>query len=102
MHWTLKDVQGLTISQYNWIIEEIKRQKKRELAKALKEKDIHQPDIIADLLAYLDIYQMDDTLWKYINLPDALKVIRSIRNFISLLKNTNTINIAVEKASKSR
>lgn len=78
-----------------------KRQKKRDLAKKLKENNIEQADIIADLLVFLDIYEMNDVLWEYLKIPDALKVIRSIRNFISLLKNTNTINIAVEKATKT-
>lgn len=78
-----------------------KRQKKRELVKVLKEKNIDKADILADLLVYLDIFQMNDDLWEYLKIPDALKVIRSIRNFISLLKNTNTINIAVEKATKT-
>ncbi len=78
-----------------------KRQKKRDLAKTLKENNIEQADIIADLLVFLDIYKMNDVLWKYLKIPDALKVIRSIRNFSSLLKNTNTINIAVEKATKT-
>ncbi len=78
-----------------------KRQKKRELVNALKEKNIEQADIVADLLTYLDVFQMNNALWNYLKIPDAVKVIRSVRNFISLLKNTNTINIAVEKATKT-
>ncbi len=78
-----------------------KRQKKRELVKTLKEREIRQAEIVADLLIYLDIYKIDDTIWKFLKIPDALKVMRSVRNFISLLKNTNTINIAVEKATKT-
>jgi PAS domain S-box-containing protein len=78
-----------------------KRQKKRELTKIFKEKQVDQPEIVADLLVYLDIFQISDVLWEYLKLPDALKVIRSIRNFTSLLKNSRTINIAVEKATKT-
>jgi two-component system NtrC family sensor kinase len=78
-----------------------KRQKKRELVKTLKEREIRQAELFADLLVYFDIYTIDNTIWKFLKIPDALKVMRSVRNFISLLKNTNTINIAVEKATKT-
>jgi len=30
MHWTLEDVTKLSIRQYNWIVEELKKQKKKE------------------------------------------------------------------------
>jgi two-component system, NtrC family, sensor kinase len=77
-----------------------KRQLKKDLTSSLKEKKIEQPDIIADILVFLDIYEIDEPLAEYLQRPDALKIIRSVRNFISLLKNSTTINIAVEKATK--
>jgi len=30
MHWTLEDVQKLSVPQYNWIVEALKKQKKKE------------------------------------------------------------------------
>jgi two-component system, NtrC family, sensor kinase len=77
-----------------------KRQKKRELSSFLTENKIQQSEILADLLIYLEIYEIDDLLLASLKLPDALKVFKSASNFISLLRNTNTINIAVEKATK--
>lgn len=77
-----------------------KRQKKRELSSYLISHDIQQAEIFADLLIYLEIYDTDDLLLRSMKLPDALSVFKSACNFISLLRNTNTINIAVEKATK--
>jgi PAS domain S-box-containing protein len=77
-----------------------KRQKKREISAFLTEHTIQQAEILADLLIYLEIYEIDDLLLFSLKMPDALKVFKSASNFISLLRNTNTINIAVEKATK--
>jgi PAS domain S-box-containing protein len=77
-----------------------KRQIKHELISKLTEKSIEKPDVLADILIYLDIYEISEQLYKYFQQSDSTKVVRSVRNFISLLKNTNTINIAVEKATK--
>ncbi|MBN1598597.1 MAG: PAS domain S-box protein [Bacteroidales bacterium] len=77
-----------------------KRQKKREMTAQLKETGLENPDIFADLLIYLEIYKIDDLFISQLKIPEALRVMRSARSFISLLKNTNTINIAVEKATK--
>ncbi len=77
-----------------------KRQKKRELSGILKEEKIDKADLLADTLSYLEIYQADNNLLNLLRMPNAMQVVRSARNFISLLKNTNTINLAVEKATK--
>jgi len=37
MHWTLEDVRKLTYTQWNWIVKELERQKKKE-ARALRRK----------------------------------------------------------------
>jgi len=37
MHWTLEDIQKLTLPQLNWIIRELENQKERE-AKALRRR----------------------------------------------------------------
>jgi two-component system NtrC family sensor kinase len=77
-----------------------KRQKKKEISTFLNNNEIGQSEILADLLIYLEIYEVDGSLLLSLKLPDALKVFKSASNFISLLRNTNTINIAVEKATK--
>jgi two-component system NtrC family sensor kinase len=77
-----------------------KRQLKKEILKILMDKGVGDPDTLADLMVYLEIYEIDDDLITQLKNPDSLKVVRSARNFISLVKNTNTINLAVEKATK--
>lgn len=78
-----------------------KRQMRREIASNFKEAEIADSDLLADALVYLEIYpEPAQKLLPSLQTEDALKVVRSARNFISLLKNTNTINIAVEKATK--
>jgi len=77
-----------------------KRQKRRELTAVLKEQSIPEAELVADALVYLEIYDINKEIVSHLMKTDALKVIRSARNFISLLKNTNTINLAVEKATK--
>ncbi len=77
-----------------------KRQLKRELTGKLKQNGIDQPDLMAEILAFLDVYEIDQNLITQLKLPESINIIRSVRNFISLLKNTTTINIAVEKATK--
>jgi len=37
LHWTLRDIQTLTIEQFNWIVRELENQKERE-RKALRRK----------------------------------------------------------------
>jgi two-component system NtrC family sensor kinase len=77
-----------------------KREKKREIRKDLKDQNVESAELIADLFGYLEIY--DDYL-DMVNLlrnKDALTVLYNIRDFISLLKNTHTISIATDKASK--
>jgi two-component system, NtrC family, sensor kinase len=77
-----------------------KRQKKRDHSSKLKEEKIENADVLADILTYLEIYEITTPLLNLFRMPNALQVVRSARNFISLLRNTNTINIAVEKATK--
>ena len=70
------------------------------MASILKQHEIADADLVADALVYLEIYESDDKMLNSLKNTDALKVVRSARNFISLMKNTNTINLAVEKATK--
>jgi PAS domain S-box-containing protein len=77
-----------------------KRERKRNIRIELKKQEIEAADAIADLLVYLDIYEGNQEFYELIKQPDALTVLRNARDFISLLKNTKTISIATDKASK--
>jgi len=78
-----------------------KRQNRRETSALLKKAEITDADLLADTLVYLEIYSDSiEGLIHSLKMEDSLMVVRSARNFISLLKNSNTINIAVEKATK--
>ncbi|MBN2484661.1 MAG: PAS domain S-box protein [Bacteroidales bacterium] len=77
-----------------------KREKKREIRKNLKEKNIEPAELIADLFGYLEIFEDYDDLVNLLNTGESLKVLNNVRDFISLLKNTHTISVAADKASK--
>jgi two-component system NtrC family sensor kinase len=77
-----------------------KRQLKKEITKSFSTYGFNDPDTLADLMIYLEIYEIDQELVAQLKIVDYLKVVRSARNFISLVKNTGTINLAVEKATK--
>ena len=76
------------------------REKKRSVRKELRAKNVQSADMLADVLGYLKIFEEYKELSEMLKLEDALSVLNNVRNFISLLKNTNTIFIASEKASK--
>jgi PAS domain S-box-containing protein len=77
-----------------------KRELKREIRKKLKEQNIESYEIIADLLTYLEIFNKVDEIIELLRIDDAVEVLTNVRSSISLVKNTNTISIASEKASK--
>ena len=77
-----------------------KRQKRRELSTSLAKQKIPDAELIADSLVYLEVYEVSNDFLSNLKKTDSLKVVRSARNFISILKNTHTINLAVEKATK--
>lgn len=77
-----------------------KREKKRAIRKKLVEENIESADLIADVLAYMEIFEGVPALLPFLKSSDSLKTLYNVRNFISLLKNTKTISIASDKASK--
>ena len=77
-----------------------KREKKRALRTKLRESEVESAEMLADLLAYMDLYNNIDELFDLLHSENALEVLKNVRNSISLVKNTNTISIASEKASK--
>jgi len=78
-----------------------KRQVKKDISNILKENGFNDPDVLADTLIFIEIYEINNILIENLKISNALQVVRSARNFISLVKNTNTINLAVEKATKT-
>lgn len=77
-----------------------KREHKRRIRDELANNQIPSSDLLADVLVYLDIYEGYEEHMHLLKQPDALTVLRNARDFISLLKNTKTISIAADKASK--
>jgi PAS domain S-box-containing protein len=77
-----------------------KREKKKAVRKDLRDKAIEPAELVADILGYLDIYENYDELIPLLRNNDALATLNSVRDFISLYKNTHTIEIASDKASK--
>ncbi len=77
-----------------------KREYRRLIRKDLTERNIKDADLIADLLVYFDLYNEYKDFLSLLALPEALTVLRHARDFISLGKNTRTISIAADKASK--
>lgn len=77
-----------------------KREKKRAVRRVLKEKGVEKAELLADILGYLEIYEGIEEMENLLNQENALEVLKNVRDFISLIKNTHTISIASEKASK--
>ncbi len=77
-----------------------KREKKRALRNRLREAEIESAEILADVLGYMDLFDNIDEILDLLHSENAIDVLKNVRNSISLVKNTNTISIASEKASK--
>lgn len=77
-----------------------KRELKRVVRRKLRDQQIESYEIVADLLAYLEIFDKVDEIVDLLRVDNAIEILTHVRNSISLVKNTNTIAIASEKASK--
>ncbi len=77
-----------------------RRQYRREISKKLSQHIIQNTDAIADMIVYVDLYKNYESLIPLLKTENALETLQIARNFISLLKNTKTINLAAEKATK--
>lgn len=77
-----------------------KRLLKREIKSKLDEIGVDNSTFVADKFIYLGIYSEYEPIFKYATLENFVRVLDSVKDFISILKNTNTISIAVEKAAK--
>lgn len=77
-----------------------KRSLRKSIAAQLENQKIQKTDSIAELLIYLSLHEKVDQLIDGLKLEKAIKILQTARNFISIIKNAKTINIAVEKATK--
>ncbi len=77
-----------------------KRMIRKELTVNLEKNGIKNPDNIADLLIYLNIHNRANELIPLLKMPEAPEILKSARNFMSIIKNSNTITLAADKAAK--
>lgn len=77
-----------------------KRRFRKEIANALVDANIDAPDIIADILIYLHIFEKYEELVELFKNKKSLEILKIARDFVSIQKNTYTILLAVEKATK--
>ena len=77
-----------------------KRMIRKELIVNLEKKGIKNADTIADLLIYLNIHNRADELMPLLKMPEAPEILKAARNFMSIIKNSNTITLAADKAAK--
>ncbi len=77
-----------------------KRKYRREIAKALSERGVDSPNIVADIFIYLHIFEKYNELIDFFKDKKSLEILNSAKNFASIQKNAYTILLAVEKATK--
>jgi two-component system NtrC family sensor kinase len=77
-----------------------KRKYRREIAKALSERGIESPNIVAETFIYLHIFEKYNELIDSFKDKKSLEILNSAKNFASIQKNAYTILLAVEKATK--
>jgi two-component system NtrC family sensor kinase len=77
-----------------------KRMIRKELIVNLEKNGIKNADAIADLLIYLNIHNRTDELIPLLEMPEAPEILKAARNFMSIIKNSNTITLAADKAAK--
>ena len=77
-----------------------KRKYRKEIVEELIAENINSPDIIADILIYLHIFDNYHEIVKLLKDEKSLEILQIARDFASIQKNTFTILLAVEKATK--
>ena len=77
-----------------------KRKYRKEIVEELIAENINSPDIIADILIYLHIFDNYHEIVKFLKDEKTLEILKIARDFASIQKNTFTILLAVEKATK--
>jgi two-component system NtrC family sensor kinase len=77
-----------------------KRKYRKEIAKVLSNNNIDSPNLIADIFIYLHIFEKYNQIIDLFKSEKSLEILNSAKNFASIQKNTHTILLAVEKATK--
>lgn len=78
-----------------------KRQIKRKVLQELKEANIDNAFSVADLLMYLNVYDhTNDIIALFRNTSDAEFILKALKDVYSIRKNSDNIEMAVDKASK--
>ena len=93
-------ILGFKFSPIDDLTTREKRMIRKELIINLENNGIKSTDTIADLLTYLNIHDRTDELLPLLRMPDAVEILKAARNFMSIIKNTNTITLAADKAAK--
>jgi len=78
-----------------------KRTIRKEIAELLSSEKIEPSHNIADLLLFLNVHESIKELIPLIHeTKNVENILKTARNFASIMKNSNTISIAAEKATK--
>jgi len=77
-----------------------KRLLRKEISSILASYNVPNYEEIAETLVYIGLYPIPDSLIPYFHKDYSLELLEFLKNFISIWKNTDTINLAVERASK--
>ena len=93
-------ILGYQSSQSDGLTTREKRKIRKELVKRLENKGIKSTETIAELMIYLNIQDRIDEFLPLLKMPDATEILKKARNFISIIKNSNTITLAADKAAK--
>lgn len=77
-----------------------KRILKRTLQQKLSFENIAEVSTLVNILTYMEISEGFDELWPLLKDEQAISIVKAARNFVSVRKNSDNINLAVDKASK--
>ncbi|MDM8559953.1 response regulator [Candidatus Parabeggiatoa sp. HSG14] len=77
-----------------------KRILKRTLQQKLSNENIAEISTLVNILTYMKISEGFDELLPLLKNEQSISIIKAARNFVSMRKNSDNINLAVDKASK--
>jgi len=77
-----------------------KRKYRKEITKVLSDNKVDSPNLIADIFIYLHMFEKYNEIIDLFKSEKSLEILNSAKNFASIQKNTHTILLAVEKATK--
>lgn len=77
-----------------------KRALKKEIQQILISHNIPDSEIIADSFVYIGLYPIPNEIFSFLTKDYSKDLIEFLKNFVSIWKNSSTISLAVERASK--